>query len=56
MEELTKSIQTVQTDLDANIIAFLKGNKAAGVRARKNTLVLERLYKQFRKDSVATSK
>lgn len=56
MEELFKSIQTVQADLNTNIETYLKGNKAAGVRARKNTLELEKLFKQFRKDSVAASK
>lgn len=32
------------------------GNKAAGARARKNTLELEKLFKQYRKESVAASK
>jgi hypothetical protein len=32
------------------------GNKAAGTRARKASLELEKLMKQFRKDSIAASK
>ncbi len=32
------------------------GNKAAGTRARKATLELEKLMKQFRKDSIEASK
>ena len=52
MEELIKSIQTVQNNLNINFEAALKGNKAAARRARKNTLELEKLYKQFRKISV----
>ncbi len=55
MEELIKSIQTVQADLNINFEAALKGNKAAARRARKNTLELEKLYKQFRKVSVETA-
>lgn len=56
MEELIKSIHTVQTDLNTNLEANLKGNKAAGLRARKNTLELEKLFKQYRKLSVEASK
>ena len=33
-----------------------KGNKAAGTRARKSTLDLEKLLKEFRKVSVEESK
>lgn len=32
------------------------GNKAAGARARKVSLELEKLLKQFRKDSIAATK
>ncbi len=32
------------------------GNKAAGARARKASLELEKLLKQFRKDSIAAAK
>ncbi|MDR1585652.1 MAG: glypican family protein [Prevotellaceae bacterium] len=33
-----------------------KGNKAAGTRARKASLDLEKKLKQFRKDSLAAAK
>ena len=33
-----------------------KGNKAAGTRARKTSLELEKLLKQFRKESLEASK
>lgn len=33
-----------------------KGNKAAGTRARKSSLDLEKLLKEFRKVSIAESK
>ena len=32
------------------------GNKAAGTRARKSSLAIEKALKQFRKDSIAYSK
>lgn len=52
MEELAKkikeTIEVFNTDLDANI----GGNKAAGLRARKASLELEKLFKEYRKLSV----
>jgi len=50
--------------LNADFEAFAKdaaqqvesGNKAAGQRARKISLEIEKALKQFRKDSVAASK
>ena len=33
-----------------------KGNKAAGIRARKSALELSKLFKEFRKVSVEASK
>lgn len=56
MEELIKSIHAVQAYLNVNLEANLKGNKAAGLRARKATLELEKLFKQYRKLSVEASK
>lgn len=57
MEKLLK-------DIDAQIAAFQtdaklqleKGNKAAGTRARKASLALEKLLKEFRKVSVGADK
>lgn len=50
--------------LDAGFAAFkadaelqlTKGNKAAGTRARKESLNIEKLLKEFRKVSVAADK
>ena len=35
---------------------FESGNKSAGTRARKSSLALEKLLKEFRKVSIAESK
>jgi len=40
---------------DANL-QIEKSNKAAGTRARKSSLELEKLLKEFRKASLAASK
>lgn len=57
MEELLKQIAEVssafQNDAEAQM---LKGNKAAGLRARKNALTLVALLKEFRKVSTEASK
>ena len=44
-----------QFSKDANL-QMEKGNKAAGTRARKVSLELEKLLKQFRKESLEASK
>ena len=57
MEELVKKIEELSA-------AFLKdakaqvtnGNKAAGQRARKNSLEIEKLTKEFRKVSIEAAK
>lgn len=56
MKELTEAIQTVANNLFENLGGANKGNKAAAARARKNTLELERLFKQFRKVSIEEAK
>lgn len=38
--------------LKENLEKFEQGNKSAGQRARKNTLTLTKLYKEFRAESV----
>lgn len=38
------------------VLQIEKGNKAAGTRARKASLELEKLLKQFKKDSLEASK
>ena len=57
MEKLVKQIEAqievYKENVDAHVV---KGNKAAGARARKATLELTKLFKEFRKLSVGTSK
>jgi len=57
MEELFNKIkvefETLATDANLQIE---KGNKAAGTRARKSSLDLEKLLKEFRKASLEASK
>lgn len=47
--EINAKMQTFRTE-SAKFAE--EGNKSAGVRARKSTLALEKLFKQFRKESV----
>lgn len=57
-------MKTLVEKITANFASFAKdaqaqvdnGNKAAGARARKVSLEIEKLLKQFRKDSIAASK
>lgn len=57
-------MKTLVEQLSSNFEAFVKdaqaqvenGNKAAGARARKVSLEIEKLLKQFRKDSIAAGK
>lgn len=51
-EQLFAEIKSVINGLLPNLEANVNGNKAAGVRARKATLKLEKLMKQYRKQSV----
>lgn len=52
MENLIKEIQEKIEVFSKNLVDNATGNKAAGVRARKASLELEKLMKQYRKDSV----
>lgn len=52
MEELVKKISATLVILDKDMSANLKGNKSAGVRARKSTLELEKMFKEYRKASI----
>lgn len=57
MEELLIKIDEQITLFVTNSAKHLnQGNKAAGQRARKATLELEKLFKQYRKLSVEASK
>ncbi|MCQ2126176.1 MAG: histone H1 [Bacteroidaceae bacterium] len=57
MEEILKKAAELYAafEIDANA-QLEKGNKAAGTRARKASLELEKLMKEFRKVSISASK
>ncbi len=53
MKQLTEQIDIVMKVFTGNAEKQIKdGNKAAGARARKASLELEKLLKQFRKVSI----
>lgn len=52
MTELIKDIQASLLNLRVELGKASDGNKAAAARARKLTLLLEKQFKQFRKESV----
>ena len=56
MKELIAKINEVVAALQADLAKAAEGNKAAGARARKATLELEKLGKEFRKASIAELK
>lgn len=56
MEDTIDKIQNLLTNLRVNLNYAAQGNKAASRRARKNTLELERLFKQYRKESIEAAK
>ena len=57
-------MKTIVEKINAGFEAFAKdaaaqvesGNKAAGARARKASLEIEKLLKEFRKESIAAAK
>lgn len=53
IENIQSTFETFQTDANAQLE---DGNKSAGTRARKSSLELEKLLKEFRKVSIAESK
>lgn len=57
MKELVEKINSVIEEFGTNANAQVEnGNKAAGTRARKASLELEKLLKEFRKASIEASK
>lgn len=56
MEELAKEISAKMAVLDKDMNNNVKGNKAAGARARKASLELEKLFKEYRKKSIEADK
>lgn len=53
IEKINASFEALKTDANLQVE---KGNKAAGTRARKSSLELEKLLKEFRKASLEASK
>lgn len=53
VEQLASNFETFAKDAQAQVE---NGNKAAGARARKISLEIEKLLKQFRKESIASAK
>ena len=53
IEKIKGEMEAFCKDADAQM---LKGNKAAGTRARKSALELSKLMKEFRKASIEASK
>ena len=57
MKELLEKISEVYNSFEKDAKAQIEnGNKAAGTRARKSSLELEKLMKEFRKLSLESSK
>lgn len=48
IKDLVSQIETLTSELMADANSNLNGNKAAGRRARKATLTLTKLYKEYR--------
>lgn len=53
VEKIVAEFANFEKEAKANVE---NGNKAAGTRARKVSLELEKLMKQFRKESIEASK
>lgn len=57
MEETIKKIEkAVMNDLLPNLAQSCSGNKSAAARARKASLELEKLLKEYRKQSIEAAK
>lgn len=57
MEKVLQNIDTLIEEFKKDSqLQFEKNNKAAGTRARKASLALEKLLKEFRKVSLEASK
>lgn len=53
LDQIVNELEAFKTDADMQIE---KQNKAAGTRARKSSLAIEKLMKEFRKASLESSK
>lgn len=56
MKELVEKINALCASYSEDAAKALEGNKAAGARARKTSLEIEKALKEFRKVSVESAK
>jgi hypothetical protein len=57
MKELVEKVAALAAGFNKDAVAQVEeGNKAAGARARKASLEIEKLMKEFRKVSIEASK
>ena len=57
MKDLYNDIQAKMIEFSAELnVNINKGNKSAGARARKLSLELEKLFKEYRKKSIDAAK
>ncbi|SHG20486.1 histone H1 [Dysgonomonas macrotermitis] len=56
MKELVENLNQLFADFAKDVELNVNGNKAAGQRARKVSLEIEKALKEFRKVSVADSR
>ncbi|MDR0658249.1 MAG: histone H1 [Mediterranea sp.] len=57
MKELVEKVAALAVSFNKDAVAQVEdGNKAAGARARKASLEIEKLMKEFRKASIGASK
>ena len=57
MNELVEKLNQLFADFEKNAELLVeKGNKAAGIRARRTSLIIEKALKEFRKASIEVSK
>ena len=53
LDQIKEQIDSFVKDAEANVV---KGNKAAGTRARKASLELTNMFKEFRAKSIEAAK
>lgn len=57
MKQLVENLNQLFTDFSKDAVSQVEnGNKAAGTRARKASLAIEKALKEFRKASIAATK
>lgn len=57
MKQLLENLNALFVEFSKDSALQLEnGNKAAGTRARKSSLAIEKALKEFRKESIAASK